>query len=56
MVQEEKPILVQKGNKPMLHFDKTRVKEDFLKEESSPKAPNLESTSLDHHIKEIIEV
>ena len=41
---------------PILGFDEIRDQENLVKEESFPKAPHLESTSLDLHIKESMEV
>ena len=56
LVQQEKPILVEDENEPILGFDETRDEQNMIMDESSPKAPNLESTSLKPHIEETIGV
>ena len=48
--------MVHEENEPILDFDETRDEENLAIDESSPKAPNLESTILDPHIKETMEV
>ena len=43
-------------NEPILGFDETRDEQNMVIDEGSPKAPNLESTSLKPHIEETIGV
>jgi len=55
-VKDEKPILVKDENKPILDFDETRDKQKMVMDESSPKAPNLESTFLKPQIEKTVQV
>ena len=55
-VQEEKPLLVQEENRPILDYDYRRDEKNLVIDESSPQAPNLDSSLIDSHIKETMEV
>jgi len=56
LVQEEKPISVKDENESILGFNEKTDKQNMIIDESSPRAPNLESTSPKPHIEETVEL